>query len=66
MVETLGAAVALTADVFVRAARSGNAELLAWLHERAGPPPGPVRACSEEQLEWLAEHGCPMWVGGME
>ncbi|PNH02875.1 Ankyrin repeat domain-containing protein, partial [Tetrabaena socialis] len=65
LVETLGATVALTADLFVRAAESGNAGLLAWLHEHSCPKSASVFAAaaafgSEEQLEWLAGHGCPM------
>ncbi|PNH04454.1 Ankyrin repeat domain-containing protein [Tetrabaena socialis] len=65
LVETLGATVALTVKTFARAAESGNAELLAWLHERGCPWDASVFAAaaafgSEEQLEWLVEHGCPM------
>ncbi|PNH02176.1 hypothetical protein TSOC_011868 [Tetrabaena socialis] len=72
LVGTLGATGALlTADVFARAAASGNAELLGWLHERGCPWDATVFAAaagsgSKEQLEWLAERGCPMGVGGME
>ncbi|PNH02548.1 Ankyrin repeat domain-containing protein, partial [Tetrabaena socialis] len=69
LAETLGATVALTAGVFASAAESGNAELLAWLHERGCPWDAPVfaaaaRGGSEEQLEWMAEHGCPMGDDG--
>ncbi|PNH01918.1 Ankyrin repeat domain-containing protein, partial [Tetrabaena socialis] len=69
LVETLGAARVLTADVCSSAAHSGNAELLAWLHERGCPWDASVfaaaaRAGSEEQLEWLVERGCPMAKDG--
>ncbi|PNH06860.1 Ankyrin repeat domain-containing protein [Tetrabaena socialis] len=69
LVETLGAAGALSADAFTSAAASGSAELVAWLHEHACPWDASVFATaasagSEEQLEWLAERGCSMGDDG--
>ncbi|PNH11306.1 Ankyrin repeat domain-containing protein [Tetrabaena socialis] len=69
LVEVLGAATALTAGVYARAARSGSAELLAWLHEAGCPWDASAFAeaaasGSEEQLEWLVECGCPMGDDG--
>ncbi|PNH09956.1 Ankyrin repeat domain-containing protein [Tetrabaena socialis] len=69
LVETLGAAVALTADVTVSAAKSGSVELLAWLHQHGCPWSASVFVAaagtgSEELLEWLVEHGCPMGDDG--
>ncbi|PNH10596.1 Fibronectin type 3 and ankyrin repeat domains protein 1 [Tetrabaena socialis] len=65
LVETLGAEKVLSAQVFASAARSGNMELLAWLHDRGCPWDGSVfaeaaEAGCEEQLEWLAARGCSM------
>ncbi|PNH09392.1 Ankyrin repeat domain-containing protein [Tetrabaena socialis] len=69
LVEALGAGAVLTADLPAMAAMSGNAGLLAWLHEHGCPWDANVfaaaaRAGSEEQLEWLAERGCPMGDDG--
>ncbi|PNH04515.1 Ankyrin repeat domain-containing protein, partial [Tetrabaena socialis] len=69
LVERLGAATALTTDVFEAAARAGSMELLAWLRARGCPWDATVFAAaaaegSEEQLEWLAEQGCPMGDDG--
>ncbi|PNH02074.1 Ankyrin repeat domain-containing protein [Tetrabaena socialis] len=69
LVEVLGAATALTADVCKFAASSGSSELLAWLHERGCPWDASVFAAaagggSEQQLEWLVERGCPMGDDG--
>ncbi|PNH00149.1 hypothetical protein TSOC_014044, partial [Tetrabaena socialis] len=69
LVETLGAAAALTADVFAGAVTSGSTELLAWLHQHGCPWDASAFSAaagwgSEEQLEWLAERGCPMGDDG--
>ncbi|PNH03482.1 Ankyrin repeat domain-containing protein [Tetrabaena socialis] len=69
LVEVLGAATALTAMVYADAARSGSAELLAWLNEAGCPWDASVFASaaisgSEEQLEWLVKRGCPMGDDG--
>ncbi|PNH03799.1 Ankyrin repeat domain-containing protein, partial [Tetrabaena socialis] len=69
LVEALGAATALTAGMYAGAARSGSAELLAWLHQHGCPWDASVVAAaastgSEEQLEWLVERGCPMGENG--
>ncbi|PNH07685.1 hypothetical protein TSOC_005822 [Tetrabaena socialis] len=57
LAETLG--VALHADVFTSAAKSGSMELLEWLRKRGCPWDAPTFAAAaeagcEEQLEWLA------------
>ncbi|PNH02983.1 Ankyrin repeat domain-containing protein, partial [Tetrabaena socialis] len=69
LVEALGAQTALSAEVFASAAESGSMELMAWLRARGCPWDqtailGAVSHCSEEQLEWLVEQGCPMGVDG--
>ncbi|PNH10034.1 Ankyrin repeat domain-containing protein [Tetrabaena socialis] len=69
LVERLGAAMALTDEVFAAAAGSGSMELLSWLRARGCPWDERAFAAaaehgSEEQLEWLAEQGCPMGDDG--
>ncbi|PNH10621.1 Superoxide dismutase [Mn], mitochondrial, partial [Tetrabaena socialis] len=69
LVEAQGADKVLSAEMFASAARSGNMELLAWLHDRGCPWDESVFAAAahtgcEEQLEWLAGRGCPMGEDG--
>ncbi|PNH03309.1 Ankyrin repeat domain-containing protein [Tetrabaena socialis] len=71
LVETLGATVALTTEVYGAAASYSysSAELVAWLHQHGCPWDASVFGTaagsgSEEQLEWLVEHGCPMGENG--
>ncbi|GLC54303.1 hypothetical protein PLESTB_000849000 [Pleodorina starrii] len=69
-VEGLGVAPADGADSLLDcAARSGNLELMTWLHVRGwalGPtaiPNGAESGC-EEALEWLVVQGCPFPLDG--
>ncbi|PNH06045.1 hypothetical protein TSOC_007656 [Tetrabaena socialis] len=69
LVQALGAAAVLTAHVFESAIQPGSVELLAWLHGQGYPWDAAVLAAaaalgSEEQLEWLVAHGCPMGEEG--
>ncbi|GLC48756.1 hypothetical protein PLESTB_000133400 [Pleodorina starrii] len=69
-VEVLGVAPADSATTLLdHAARSGNLELMAWLHVRgwalrlSAIPDGAASGC-EEALEWLVERGCPFPLDG--
>ncbi|GFR44792.1 hypothetical protein Agub_g6126, partial [Astrephomene gubernaculifera] len=65
LVETLGIDLRRRSELMRFAAKSGNLQLLVWLHERGcrrdwGTLSDTVEDSSEEALEWLVQQGWPV------